>query len=161
MEQLTEFDYGIAEYIWKILKTQQPIVWSWGVDPDTVKTIKNGTQFHVQGFLMKGTVKITYDEVMDLFDLELLPDDSTNPRKAILGLYLDQLVSVIDKHVEYCDNYEQRINEEYSLIVIPGFPNNGECVRQRIIPKSGLSPILPFHIIQEKFCVQPVLCSFN
>ena len=53
MEQLEEFDYGIAEYIWKILKTQQQIVWSWGVDPDTVKTIKNGTQFHVQGFLMK------------------------------------------------------------------------------------------------------------
>ena len=58
MEQLEEFDYGIAEYIWKILKTQQVIVWSWGVDPDSVMTIKNGTQFHVQGFLMTGTVRI-------------------------------------------------------------------------------------------------------
>ena len=119
MEQLTEFDYGIAEYIWKILKTQQPVVWSWGVDPDTVKTIKNGTQFHVQGFLLTGTVKITYDEAMDLFDIVFLPDDSAKPRKAILGLYLDQLVSVIDKHVEYCDNYEERIPDEYRLIVVP------------------------------------------
>ena len=118
MEQLEEFDYGIAEYIWKILKTQQTIVWSWGVDPDSVKTIKNGTQFHVQGFLMTGTVKITYDEGMDLFDIEFLPDDDM-PRKAILGLYLDQLVSVIDEHVEHCENYEQRINEEYGIIVIP------------------------------------------
>ena len=118
MEQLEEFDYGIAEYIWKILKTQQPIVWSWGVHPDTVKTIKNGTQFHVQGFLMTGTVKITYDEGMDLFDIEFLPDDD-KPRKAILDLYLDQLVSVIDKHVVYCDNYEERISDEYSLIVVP------------------------------------------
>ena len=118
MEQLEEFDYGIAEYIWKILKTQQTIVWSWGVDPDTVKTIKNGTQFHVQGFLMTGTVKITYDEGMDLFDLEFLPDDD-KPRKAILGLYLDQLVSVIDENVEHCENYEQRVNEECGIIVIP------------------------------------------
>ena len=118
MEQLEEFDYEIAEYIWKILKTQQTIVWSWGVDPDSVKTIKNGTHFHVQGFLMTGTVKITYDEGMDLFDIEFLPDDD-KPRKAILGLYLDQLVSVIDKHVEYCENYEERVNEECGIIVIP------------------------------------------
>ena len=118
MEQLEEFDYGIAEYIWKILKTQQPIVWSWEVDPDSVKTIKNGTQFHVQGFLVTGTVKITYDEGMDLFDIEFLPDDD-KPRKAILGLYLDQLVSVIDKHVEHCENYEERVNEECGIIVIP------------------------------------------
>ena len=118
MEQLEEFDYGIAEYIWKILKTQQTIVWSWGVDPDTVKTIKNGTQFHVQGFLMTGTVKITYDEGMDLFDLEFLPDDD-KPRKAILGLYLDQLVSVIDENVEHCENYELRVNEECGIIVVP------------------------------------------
>lgn len=118
MEQLTEFDYGIAEYIWKILKTQQPIVWSWGVDPDSVLTIKNGTQFHVQGFLLTGTVKITYDEAMDLFDIEFLPDDD-KPRKAILGLYLDQLVSEIDENVEHCENYEQRINEEYGIIVTP------------------------------------------
>lgn len=119
MEQLTEFDYGIAEYVWKILKTQQPIVWSWGVDPDSVMTIKNGTQFHVRGFLLTGTVKITYDEAMDLFDIEFLPDDSAKPRKAILGLYLDQLVSIIDEHVMYSKTCEKQANEEFSLIVIP------------------------------------------
>ena len=68
---------------------------------------------------MTGTVKITYDEGMDLFDIEFLPDDSAKPRKAILGLYLDQLVSVIDKHVEHCENYEERVNEECGIIVIP------------------------------------------
>ena len=30
-----------------------------------------------------------------------------------------EFVSEIDKHVEYCENYEQRINEEYGIIVIP------------------------------------------
>ena len=116
MEQLEEFDYGIAEYIWKILKTQQTIVWSWGVDPDSVKTIKSGTQFHVQGFLMTGTVKITYDEGMDLFDIEFLPDDD-KPRKAILGLYLDQIVDTIDRHVEYDENYMENLTNEYGLII--------------------------------------------
>ena len=116
MEQLTEFDYGIAEYIRQILKLEIEKVWSWGTH--NCETIKNGLQFKVQGFLMKGTVKITFDKVMDLFDLEFLPDDD-KPRKAILGLYLDQLVYEIDQHVEYCENYKERINEEYCLIVIP------------------------------------------
>ena len=95
---------------------EQLKVWSWGTHD--CETIKNGLQFKVQGFLMTGTVKITYDEGMDLFDLEFLPDDD-KPRKAILGLYLDQLVSEIDEHIEHCENYEQRISDEYGLIVVP------------------------------------------
>lgn len=116
-EQLSESDYIMAEYIWKLLKLQQITVWSWGVDPNSVKTISKGTLFHVQGFLMTGTVKITYDEVMDLFDLELLPDDTTNPRKAILGIYMDNLVSTIDQNVEYCEDYVERFLEEYQDLV--------------------------------------------
>ena len=100
-QQLTEFDYRITENICKILETQQPIVWSWGVAPDTVKTIKNGTQFHVQGFFITGTVKITYDEGHDLFNLEFLPDDETKPKKVIEGLCLDQLVFEIDEIAEH------------------------------------------------------------
>ncbi len=68
---------------------------------------------------MTGTVKVIYDEGMDLFNIELQPSDDTKPGKTIEGLYLDQLVSVIDENVEYCENYEERINEEYGLIVIP------------------------------------------
>ena len=117
IQQLTDDDYTMAEYIWKLLKLQQITVWSWGVDPNSVKTIEKGTQFHVQGFLMTGTVKITYDEVMDLFDLELQPDDPEKPRKAILGIYMDNLVSTIDQNVEYCEDYVERILEEYSSVV--------------------------------------------
>lgn len=115
MSNLTEFDYGIAEYIWKILKTQQMKVWSWGVDPDTVKTITNGTEFHVQGFLMTGTVRILYDEGMDLFNLEFQKDgDMTEPEK-LEGIYFDQLVDTIDRHVEYDSNYDENIAKEYNI----------------------------------------------
>ena len=117
MEQLTEYDYGMADYIRQILKLQIEKVWSWGTHE--AQAIKNGLQFKVQGFLMKGTVKVIYDEGHDLFDIEFLPDDDTKPKKTIKGLYLDQLVSEIDENVEHCENYEKRIDEEYSLIIIP------------------------------------------
>ena len=116
-QQLTEYDYGMADYIRQILKLQIEKVWSWGTHD--CETIKNGLQFKVQGFLMKGTVRVIYDEGHDLFDIEFLPDDDTKPKKTIQGLFLDQLVSVIDENVEYCENYKTRMNEEYNLIVIP------------------------------------------
>ena len=116
-EQLSEEDYGMAEYIWKLLKIQQIVIWSWGVDPKTGRTIKQGTEFHVQGFLMKGTVRITYNIGADLFNVELVPDDATKPKEMIEGLYLDNLVLTIDRHVEYCENYVERFLEEYENLV--------------------------------------------
>lgn len=112
-EQLSEEDYGMAEYIWKLLKLQQIVIWSWGVDPKTVRTIKQGIEFHVQGFLLKGTVRITYDLGEDLFNVELIPDDKSKPKEKLEGLYLDNLVLTIDRHVEYCEDYVERILEEY------------------------------------------------
>lgn len=34
----------------------------------------------------------------------------------IEGIYFDQLVTVIDHHVEKVDNYKERVEAEYSLI---------------------------------------------
>lgn len=116
-EQLSEEDYGMAEYIWKLLKLQQIVIWSWGVDPKTVRTIKQGIEFHVQGFLLKGTVRITYDLGEDLFNVELIPDDKSKQAETIEGLYLDNLVLTIDRHVEYCEDYAERILEEYQDLV--------------------------------------------
>ena len=117
-QELSEEDYAMAEYIWKILKLQQIVIWSWGVEPKTVRTIKQGTEFHVQGFLMKGTVRITYNIGADLFNVELVPDDATTkPKEMIEGLYLDNLVLTIDRHVEYCENYVERFLEEYKDMV--------------------------------------------
>lgn len=112
-QQLTEYDYGMADYIRQILKLQIEKVWSWGTHD--CETIKNGLQFKVQGFLMKGTVKVIYDEGHDLFDIELVPDDDTKPKKTIEGLYLDQLVSEIDENVEHCENYDERVEQEYGI----------------------------------------------
>lgn len=115
---LTEFDYQIADYIWKIMKIKQVTVWSWGVDPKTVQTITNGTQFHVQGFLLTGTVRILYDEGMDLFNLEFQKDgDMTEPEK-VEGVYFDSLVDTIDSHVEYDANYQENIEKAYTIVEV-------------------------------------------
>ena len=68
------YDLKLAGYIWSILKTQPVIVMSWGVDMDTIKPVKGGLEFHVQGFKHTGMVQIILDKGKDLFEVHLIPD---------------------------------------------------------------------------------------
>ena len=82
---------------------------------DTIKPVKGGLEFHVQGFKHTGMVQIVLDEGKDLFEVHLIPD-SEGEEKVIEDIYLDMLVSVIDRNVEKTDDYEKRISEEYRII---------------------------------------------
>ena len=106
----------MAKYIMAILQNRAEIMMSWGVDPNTVKTITRGLQFHVQGFKVKGTVKITYMPIPDLFRIDIFPDDDTPPI-IYEEVFLDQLVSMIDEAVEKTENYEKRICDEHGFII--------------------------------------------
>ena len=97
-------------YIWSILKTQMTVIMSWGVDPSKARVIDNGMEIYVQGFLHKGFVQITLNEGTDLFEIALLSEEREIV-KFIDGIYLDCLVDTIDRAVEKCDNYEQRVSE--------------------------------------------------
>ena len=88
---------------------------SWGVDMDTIKPVKGGLEFHVQGFKHTGMVQIVLDERKDLFEVHLIPD-SEGEEKIIEDVYLDMLVSVTDRNVEKTDDYEKKISEEYRII---------------------------------------------
>ena len=112
----TDEDIEIARYIMAILQNRAEIMMSWGIDPKTVKTISDGLQFHVQGFKITGTVIITYNYGQDLFCIDIRPDNDTPPITH-KDVFLDQLVSLIDEDVEKTDNYQQRICEEYGLIM--------------------------------------------
>ena len=90
----------MARYIWRIFQ-HSAIPLSWGICFASVRTLSNGTEFHVQGFKMTGYVKVEYDEG---------PDNKEN-RKIIENVYLDNLISVIDENVEYCENYETRVRQ--------------------------------------------------
>ena len=66
---ITEHDVEIGQYILTILKTKLDIVASWGLDPETLRPIKYGIQFHVQGFKHTGLVQVILNEGEDLFDM--------------------------------------------------------------------------------------------
>ena len=106
----TNRSYELAMYIWSILKTQMTVIMSWGIDPGQAKVIDCGMEIHVQGFLHKGFVQITLNEGTDLFEITLLSENRETV-KFIDGIYLDSLVDTIDRAIEKCDNYEQRISE--------------------------------------------------
>lgn len=88
------------------------VMWSWGFN--SPKAIANGLSFKVQGFKFKGTVEVIYNEGADLFDISFIKGGKTV--EAVEGIYLDQLVTVIDHHVELVDNYKERVEDEYSLL---------------------------------------------
>ena len=101
---------SMARYIWRIFQ-HSVIPLSWGICFASVRTLSNGTEFHVQGFKMTGYVRVEYDEGSDTFTVTLTPDDNPKNRITIKNVYLDNLISVIDENVEYCENYETRVRQ--------------------------------------------------
>ena len=109
---IDEHDVEIGQYILTILKSRLDIVTSWGLDPETLRPIKYGIQFHVQGFKHTGLVRVTLNEGEDLFEVALVSDagETVETKESI---FLDNLISTIDDAVENVDDYEKRVAEEY------------------------------------------------
>ena len=112
-----DFDYNlkIAEYIFEIFKSNLPVVWSWGIDPASIQVIDLGVKFHVQGFKHKGNVQVVYNEGEDLFEVSLI-DENDQIVKTTEHIFLGDLISVIDENIEKCENYENRICQEYGIV---------------------------------------------
>ncbi len=110
-----DYNLRLARYIWAILTSQPIILMSWGIDPKTVKTIELGLEFHVQGFKHRGLVRVTLNEGLDLFEVSLI-DENDKIVNTIESVFCDNLVAVIDDAVEKCENYQERISQEYQLI---------------------------------------------
>lgn len=103
----------MANYILSIFKYYLPIVWSWGMC--NAVAIENGLRFTVNGYLHQGKVEVLYDEGYDLFRVRLLnPDGSVKTEQD--GIYIDGLVDTIDSLVERCENYKQRVEQDYKFI---------------------------------------------
>lgn len=121
-ERKDNYDYKMAKYIWKILQSSI-IPFSWGIDFSTVSVIENGTEFHVQGFKITGKVKIQYVHGLDLFRVDIIPDDEKEENSVFEEVYLDTLISTIDVAVEKTENYEERVAEEYPIFRDPYNPD--------------------------------------
>ncbi len=127
MAKIEHHDIETAQYILGILKTSIGIVASWGLDPKSIKPIKNGIEFHVQGFKHTGMVQVKLNEGADLFEVSLITDSGevTNTQDSI---YLDNLISTIDEAVEKTEDYEKRVFEEYHFLQDPDNPGNSKPV---------------------------------
>ncbi len=100
---------AMAEYILQILRSQLMVVFSWGFDNPQRLPNDVGLAFDVDGFLYKGRVEVVYNDGLDLFEVRL-----ENGRTEDM-VYADNLVAVIDGMVERCDNYKQRVLQEYNF----------------------------------------------
>lgn len=103
-----------AKYIWSILRTNPGIVMSWGLDTTSVKAIRYGIEFHVEGFKHKGNVQVKLNRGADLFEIYLY-DENGNMVKSETEIYADNLIGVIDEAVEHTEDYEERVNATYPL----------------------------------------------
>lgn len=96
-----------ANHIISILKADLNRVLSWGTN--SLIAYENGLSFKVQGFKFKGTVSIVYNEGTDLFDISF---KNENGIEKIEDVYVDTLVDVIDRHVEFTGtNYRQDVED--------------------------------------------------
>lgn len=103
---------NMAEYILSILKSQIFVLLSWGFHRPV--RLENGLRFQVQGFIHRGTVEVTYNDGLDLFEVRTLNVDGSV--KQMEGeVYIDSLVNVIDGMVERTANYKERVEKEYKL----------------------------------------------
>ena len=121
MAKIEQHDIEIGKYILSILKTRIDIVSSWGLDPESLKSIKYGIEFHVQGFKHTGMVQVTLNEGEDLFEVSLV-SESGETVETHKSIFLDNLISVIDDAVENVENYEKRVSEEYPFLTDPDNP---------------------------------------
>ena len=104
----------MSRYIWHILSLDPYTPMSWGIDLDSIESDETSLEFHVQGFVHTGNVRITYIEGADVFQVTLYGEDG-ELKETINDVYLDNLVSVIDEKVE---KHPQTTTDEYTAKVI-------------------------------------------
>lgn len=98
----------MARYIWSIIAANPTLPMSWGVDTDSFVCSEDSLEFHVQGFLHTGDVRITYIEGVDLFQVSLYNEEGDEVKR-IDDVYLDNLAEVIDQNVEMADDYNTKV----------------------------------------------------
>ena len=104
----------MSRYIWHILSLDPYIPMSWGIDLEGLESDDTSLEFHVQGFVHTGNVRITYIEGADVFQVTLYGEDG-ELKETINDVYLDNLVSVIDEKVE---KQSQTTTDEYTAKVM-------------------------------------------
>ena len=107
----------MALYIMSIFSTHPYVVMSWGVCKFRALQGESGIIFHTQGYKWDGWCKVVYDEGADLFNIFYI-DNKGVTQKIQKGIYFDELVRTIDEEVEKTHDYNKRVAEQYSMVVL-------------------------------------------
>jgi hypothetical protein len=110
-----EYSKEIAGYILSIFGSNPFVVMSWGINPASITIVDVGVKFHVQGFIHTGYVQVVLNEGEDLFEVTLISEEGKT-LNTIEHIFVDNLICVIDDAVEKCENYQERISQEYGII---------------------------------------------
>ena len=109
-----DYSKEMALYILSIFRTNPFVVMSWGINPASIEVVDQGVKFHVQGFKHKGFVQVVLNEGEDLFEVTLISEEGETVN-TIEHIFVDNLIPIIDDAVEKCENYEERISQEYQI----------------------------------------------
>ena len=107
----------LALYILSIFSAQPMVVLSWGVCKFGAIPGDRGIIFHVQGYKFNGWVKVINEKGDDLFKIIFLSNEGKIVEEK-KGIYLEKLVNTIDEYVEKTDDYNERIQHQYRVVVL-------------------------------------------
>ena len=103
---------NIQRVILQLLQKDLSVFFSWGAyDFETLPP--NGLKFTVNGFLYKGGVSVMYDKEMSLQAKEFVFAVKIG-NSIYNNITAYELADFIDKKIEYAENYEQMLQQEYT-----------------------------------------------
>ena len=103
---------NIQRVIMQLLQKDLSVFFSWGAyDFETLPP--NGLKFAVNGFLYKGGVIVMHDEEKSLQAKEFVFAVKIG-NSIYNNIRASNLADFIDKKIEYSENYEQMLQQEYT-----------------------------------------------
>ena len=103
---------NIQRVIMQLLQKDLSVFFSWGAyDFETLPP--NGLKFTVNGFLYKGGVIVMHDEEKSLQAKEFVFAVKIG-NSIYNNITASELADFIDKKIEYAENYEQMLQQEYT-----------------------------------------------
>lgn len=105
-------DKAVAYLILSTIEDNPVKMFSWGFSVDRV--VSNGLLFRVHGLKHKGKVKVICNKNYVLFEIQIIGKKNM-VKYSIEDVSLDQLVKVLDLHIERVPNYREVIEKMYGL----------------------------------------------
>lgn len=112
-EERKNFILTIANEVNTILKNAGVVAMSWGISDKAATEFEGmaALAFNVNGFRHRGGVVVALNEAKDLYECYFL-NEKGEAVNVVEDVYLDELVSVLDREIETGDEDEKTYTEK-------------------------------------------------